>query len=214
MSSKPCKSKPCKTKSKTKRKKKPKITMNEIVGWYTNDGICCDMFDGIPYDYVQIKLMGKHAGEVDEDIMLISKRDVEFVMNFKWYLGAGGYPVTYGSIDSEYKFVPPISCHRFLNPNIEKGHVVDHINRNRLDNRRENYRIITQKQNSYNRTKSKNSKRKYKGVKKYANSYSAVVHKNGIKHEIKGFKTEKEAAKMYDYMAEDLFGEFAGKNFN
>jgi hypothetical protein len=196
-------------------KKSKKITMNEIVGYYTNDGDF--VFPGTgKYDYVQIQLMGNHADNVEnyeDNIMLISKKDIHIVMNFKWYLGKSGYPVTYGSIDNEYKFIPPISCHRFLNPNIDKGYVVDHINRNRLDNRRVNYRIITQKQNSYNRTKSKNSSNKYKGVKKYKKSFSAIISKDGVRTEIRGFKTEEEAAQMYDMMAEDLFGQYAGKNF-
>lgn len=205
-----------KTKKTNKSIKTKKITMNSILGWYKNDGTRSDTMD-LDYDYVQVELMGNHANDVDESVMLISKSDINLIMNFKWYLGKGGYPVTYGSIDNEYKFIPPITCHRFLNPDTPSGYVVDHINRNRLDNRRTNYRIITQKQNSYNRKKPKNSKRKYKGVKQYGKKgnkkYCAVIHKDGTKHEIKGFKTEKEAAEVYDMMAEDLFGEFAGKNF-
>jgi hypothetical protein len=34
-----------------------------------------------------------------------------------------------------------------------------------------------------------------------------------VRHEIKNIKSEKEAAKIYDMMAENLFGNFAGKNF-
>ena len=90
----------------------------------------------------------------------------------------------------------------------------NHINRNKLDNRICNLRIITAKENSYNRTKNANSENKYKGVQKRGNKYIAVITKDGIKKEIGGFLTEEDAAKTYDMMAEELFGEYAGKNFN
>ena len=94
-----------------------------------------------------------------------------------------------------------------------KGFVIDHINRNKLDNRLENLRVISARENSYNRTKSKSSNNNYKGVVKRGNKYAASITKNGIRKEIGGFETEKDAAIMYDMMAEELFEEFAGKNF-
>ena len=49
------------------------------------------------------------------------------------------------------------TLHKNLLGKQEKGYVIDHINRNKLDNRLENLRVITCKENSYNRTKNKNS---------------------------------------------------------
>ena len=107
------------------------------------------------------------------------------------------------------------TLHKNLLGKQQKGLVIDHINRNKLDNRLENLRIITAKENSYNRTKSVSSKNSYKGIiQKPNNKYYASISKDKIKSEIGPFDTEEEAAKMYDLMAEDLFGQYAGKNFN
>ena len=92
--------------------------------------------------------------------------------------------------------------------------VIDHINRNKWDYRINNLRVISAKENSYNRTKNSNSENKYKGVQKRGTKYVAVISKDGIRREIPGFNTEEEAAECYDMMAEEMFGEFAGKNFN
>jgi hypothetical protein len=44
-------------------------------------------------------------------------------------------------------------------------------------------------------------------------TWSAVINKSGHKHVISGIRTEKDAAKIYDLMAEELFGDYAGTNF-
>jgi hypothetical protein len=92
--------------------------------------------------------------------------------------------------------------------------VIDHINRDKLDNRLSNLRVITSKENSYNRKKNATSENKYKGVQKRGNKYIAVITKDGVRREIPGFNTEEEAATCYDMMAEEMFGNYAGKNFN
>lgn len=151
----------------------------------------------------------------DGYIMLVSKEDLNLVMNYQWYLTSDRYPATYGSVDSGgERWGAPYPLHRFLVQHIPIGYVVDHINRNRLDNRRTNLRVITAKQNSYNRKKPKNSKNKYKGVRKMGKGkFKAVISKDGKTYEIPDCETEKQAALAYDMIAEQLFGDHAGKNF-
>jgi len=176
-------------------------------------------------DYVQFALVGQHALEENAH-MLISKSDVEIVMEFLWYLGKDGYPVTYTSIDKKIKFGKGYKIHRFLEQETPPGMVVDHINRNKLDNRRENLRVCTIAENSYNKTKVKTVsiddetgkkprkiKSKYKGVRKdNKNEWSASITKDGKKYEMKNLPDEITAAKMYDLMSEELFGQFCAKN--
>jgi hypothetical protein len=204
---------------------------NIILGFYDETGAKLDDSKiGTDCKYVQIELMGRYAASIknknndknnnDKDaddgyIALVSIQDLNIVMNYQWYLCSSGYPGTYGSIFSDEKnWGAPLPMHRFLVYDVPDGYVVDHINRNRLDNRRENLRIITSLQNSFNRKKPKNSKNTYKGVRKMGGGkFKAVISKDGKIHEIKGCETEKDAALAYDMMAEELFGEYAGKNF-
>lgn len=93
--------------------------------------------------------------------------------------------------------------------------VVDHINRDTLDNRRSNLRIVTQQQNCYNISKKANTSSVYKGVTWETSRNRWRVK---IKHRYKTvnlgrYKTETEAALAYDAKAKELFGPFANLNF-
>jgi len=151
---------------------------------------------------VRLELLGR----AQNDFFLISIQSLEKVLRHEWYLDPNGYPKSYRARGH--------TLHRYLMGKQEKGLVIDHINRIKTDNRLENLRIITAKENSYNRTKSKSSLNNYKGVQKRGNKYIATISKDGKTHQIGGFKTEEEAAKVYDLMAGELFGRFAGLNFN
>ncbi|VBB18671.1 HNH endonuclease [Yasminevirus sp. GU-2018] len=194
--------------------------MNNVINLYMNDGTVVEnryaTFDDVHFDFAQVALAGKHANTADGNIMLVSRQDLQLVIKFTWYLNTSGYPGTYGTHDGQVKFSRPVPLHQILYPNIPQGYVVDHINRDRLDNRRENLRVCTAVQNSYNKSKPKNSNRRYKGVEQVGKknpTFTASITKDGVKHEMKGIRTEEEAARMYDLMAEELFGEYAAKNF-
>jgi hypothetical protein len=81
-----------------------------------------------------------------------------------------------------------------------KGFVVDHINGNKLDNRRENLRIVNTTQNNLNRsTLSKNNKSGLLGVsyKKSHKSWVAQLQMNGKSILQKHFKNKEDAQKCY-----------------
>jgi len=201
----------------TNKKKKKTKKLNQLVGFYKNNGE--KVYDITNSDYVQIKLLGPHANDCEKKgescLALVTTSSLPLILDFQWYLGKDGYPVAYRSLDDKIKLGRGMKMHQMLIPKMNKGNVIDHINRNKLDNRLMNLRECTPKQNSYNTTKPKgNSGSKYKGVKKGAgNTWVATLSKDGNIHEIKDIPTEKQAAKIYDLMAEEMFGQFAGKNF-
>ena len=175
---------------------------NKILGFYNDNNDNCDIMES---SYVKLELLGR-GKELPINYFLISTHCLQKVIKHNWYIDGNGYPMTYTSRSK--------TLHKFLLGKQQKGYVIDHINRNKLDNRYNNLRIITQKENSYNRTKNINSTNKYKGVIKRGNKYVATITKDGKRHEINGFETEEEAAYTYDIMAQELFGEFAGLNFS
>jgi len=174
---------------------------NKIIGFYNVHDELCELVDST---YVKIELLGR-GKKLEQNYFLISTISFEKIIRHNWYIDSNGYPMTYTGRSK--------TLHKNLLGKQEKGYVIDHINRNKLDNRLENLRVISARENSYNRTKNKSSNNKYKGVIKRGEKYVASITKNGIRKEISGFDTEEDAARMYDMMAEELFGEFAGKNF-
>ena len=62
-----------------------------------------------------------------------------------------------------YVMTPKDYLHRIIT-NAPKGYEVDHIDRNTLNNRRENLRVCTRQENSRNKTKQRNNTSGYKGV--------------------------------------------------
>jgi hypothetical protein len=103
--------------------------------------------------------------------------------------------------------------HRVIT-NAPAGKVVDHIDRNGLNNRRCNLRICSAADNSRNSVKKGKSSR-YKGVswnKKNKKWFSSIKYNRKFLH-IGYFENEIAAAKAYDKMAHKLFGQFAYLNF-
>jgi hypothetical protein len=101
--------------------------------------------------------------------------------------------------------------------NAPAGLVVDHINHNGLDNRKENLRLCTVAQNSLNARPRNlpNKTSKYKGVSfnKQRKLFVAATKHHKKTYYLGGFKDETDAAKAYDKKAKELFGEFAFLNF-
>lgn len=94
----------------------------------------------------------------------------------------------------------------------EDNIVIDHINRNTLDNRKCNLRKCTQQENIFNSCRNHNSLG-VKGVGRYSSgNYYANITKDGKKYNLGTFGTLKEAADAYDAKAKELYGEFAYLN--
>jgi len=94
-----------------------------------------------------------------------------------------------------------------------KGLVVDHIDRDTLNNRRQNLRICTQRQNTWN-TAGRGGTSCYKGVwYRKGQGYQAVIYVKGRKITSGWFDDPAEAARVRDRLAYNFHGRFAYLNF-
>lgn len=94
------------------------------------------------------------------------------------------------------------------------GRQVDHINGDGLDNRRSNLRLASMSQQQMNRTATGWGRSGYKGVTFHGATglWMARCTKDG-KCQTVYRKSVEEAAKAYDQLARQTFGEFARLNF-
>ena len=92
---------------------------------------------------------------------------------------------------------------------------IDHINRDTLDNRIENLRACSRRQNQYNKAKKRDATSRYFGVCwcKRRKKWIAQITADGIKQRLGGYDDEREAARVRDRAARRLHGEFAHLNF-
>jgi len=90
-------------------------------------------------------------------------------------------------------------------------YVTDHINGDKLDNRKDNLRVCTQSQNIANSKKSKLNTSGYKGVcyDKRLKRYRSYIRKDRIMYNLGLFATPELAHLAYAAKAIEFFGEFA-----
>lgn len=102
--------------------------------------------------------------------------------------------------------------HRVLT-DAPKGLVVDHINGNPSDNRRENLRVCQVEDNARNRAKPSSGELSvYKGVKPRRGKFEANIGKGESYKYLGTFETEVDAAIAYNIEARKIFGEYVRLN--
>lgn len=105
-----------------------------------------------------IYLYGGEEALVDDD-------DFDELSRYKWHKHGGGYAqrLVYTYISKGKYNKRSVLMHRHIMEPVD-GLVVDHINRDRLDNRRGNLRVITQAQNVFNKGIQSNNKSGYRCI--------------------------------------------------
>ena len=130
--------------------------------------------------------------------------------SFTWWLSTHGYAKTDVYKNGKRRTV-------FLHQEImgkKEGFEIDHINGNRLDNRRENLRFVTRSQNNMNARKRGNTTSKYKGVSfhKERKKWRAYIFVRNKQISLGLFDNERDAALAYNTRANIEFGEYARLN--
>lgn len=149
-----------------------------------------------------------------DKVALIDDQDYDFVNQFKWFARKarnGYYACTW---IGPWREIKPLDMHNLVIGKPESGQVVDHIDRDGLNNQRSNLRICTRAQNCYNRTPS--GKSKYLGVSPVKRNsgiaWRAFIAVNKQNKYLGIFKSEEDAAKAYNDAAIKLHGEYAYLN--
>lgn len=143
---------------------------------------------------------GKYAS-VDDD-------DYDSIMRYRWKYSNRGYANRNYYIDGKYKTE---MMYRLIMGEPE-GKFVDHIDGNPLNNQKSNLRIVSNGQNSRNQVLGERNKSGYKGVHWKDNKWVSVITLKGRKYHLGYFDDVKEAARMYNFWAVDLHGEYARLN--
>lgn len=118
----------------------------------------------------------------------------------------GGYARSSVKVNGKWKSV---LIHRLL-MNANPTQFVDHINGNRLDNRRANLRMATMKQNSAN--SAPKGRIPYSGVSQRGGKFSAIIYPDGDSIYLGVFHSADAAAAAYNAAARVIFSEFARLN--
>lgn len=134
----------------------------------------------------------------------VDDSDYETQFGHTWYLN-NGYAV-------RYKNGKYIYLHREI-AKTPKGSCTDHINRDRLDNRRVNLRVCNKSQNAQN-ARSWNKTSGYRGVTwhKKNRKWVSQIKVNGKPIYLGSYTNSIEAARAYDKAAKEHFGECAYLN--
>ena len=154
--------------------------------------------------------MSKEIALTKGKITIVDDDDYEFLSQWKWGC-YGQYAARKDYISNKKRKV--ILMHRLIN-NTPDDLFTDHINGDPLDNRKENLRNCTVSENGANRKKQQSgTSSKYKGVSWKKNKWECGIkyHKKTIY--LGRFENEISAAKQYDEIAKQFFGEFANLNF-
>jgi hypothetical protein len=140
--------------------------------------------------------------------VLIDEEDYDLIKGYTWCKCGGGYVHAY--IPGSGHVGKNIRMHRLI-MHVAKGRQVDHINGNRLDNRKTNLRVCNTSENLRNRGPKKTNPYRLKGVTydKRRGTYFARICVGYKTKWLGSFDTPEKAYQAYVRAAPLYHGEFA-----
>lgn len=149
----------------------------------------------------------------DGNVVKVDAEDFIWLTKWKWSANGNGYAVR------NERYEPKKYRKQYMHRAIigaSKGEIVDHVNGDRLDNRKENLRICDLRGNARNSTGKPNHRMysRYKGVTfdKARLKFIAQIGANGKNFYLGGFDKEEDAARAYNEAALKHHGEYARLN--
>lgn len=170
-------------------------------------------------DFVLVPLSGKRG---QGQFAIIDAEFAEAILSRSWSLTVFGYACnTKRRNDGGRVTYTPHRLHRVVLhlaqglPVTGRDILVDHVNRNKLDNRLINLRLTDRTGNNANREIQANNTSGRKGVSwdKESGKWRATIRYHGRLMSLGRFSDLDEAARAYDAKASELFGEYAVLNF-
>ena len=142
---------------------------------------------------------------------LVNDDTYDWLSRWKWALVGDGYA---GRFDRTTRPPKLIYMHRVI-LDARSGQHVDHINGDKLDNQRENLRLVTHLQNTQNMGISSLNTSGYKGVcwHKGVGKWHVRITVNGQRLHLGYYEDLETAALFYDAAARFFYGEFARPNY-
>lgn len=163
-------------------------TKGKILSKHTSSCGKCTIYGIVIYEFENNICKGTLS--ISKDSFIFDKEDYKKIKN-------KGISIK-KDINTDYVYVysknKVVSLHKII-MNSSKGDLIDHINGNGLDNRKENLRICTKQQNAFNHKKFKTNTSGYTGVvwDKNRNKWVAQITFNG-KNISLGRSDEKDSA--------------------
>jgi hypothetical protein len=148
----------------------------------------------------------KYLDLTNDEYALVDDEDYARLCDFPWRKIKSGYACA----NSKRKW---LYLHRIV-MNAEPGEQIDHKNRDRLDCRKCNLRIVTSAQNHMNAGLHGRNTSGYKGVSfnKHAGRWRAYIGHDGKNQTLGYYSSREDAARAYNQKATELFGEYAYLN--
>lgn len=118
------------------------------------------------------------------EIALVDADEFDRVSQYEWRRSSLGYAQRYLG-NQRYQYL-----HRFIlgEPSTEQQRrVIDHVNGDRLDNRKANLRIVDKATNSFNAGTSKRNTSGVRGVSRSGRLWRARIRRNGVNVELGAF---------------------------
>jgi len=145
-------------------------------------------------------------------VVLLDDEDYEVLKFYKWHDKGNGYAMRIGKCTKETPNVRHMMHREIMKA--KKGEYVDHINGNKMDNRRKNLRVATNQQNAFNQGPRSTNTSGYKGVtwSESRKKYVAQITHNYKRICLGYFDCKHKAAITYNNKAKELHGEFVKLN--